>query len=111
MTKQSDELGFAAVRLSRNQKGNEATDTGRTENHIINISRRYFIKTGGVISGALILGFLVPVHKAAAQATAGGGPMTINPFIRIDTDDFITIIANHSEMGQGVYTSLPMLIA
>ena len=37
--------------------------------------------------------------------------MTINPFIRIDTDDFITIIANHSEMGQGVYTSLPMLIA
>ena len=111
MTKQSDKEGLAAVGLSRNQKGYEATDAGRTENRIINISRRNFIKTGGVISGALILGFFVPTHEAAVQATTGGGPMTINAFIRIGTDDFVTIIANHSEMGQGVYTSLPMLVA
>ena len=34
-----------------------------------------------------------------------------NAFIRIGTDDIITVIVNHSEMGQGAYTSLPMLIA
>ena len=35
----------------------------------------------------------------------------LNPFIHIGADDTVTIIANHSEMGQGVYTSLPMLVA
>jgi len=34
-----------------------------------------------------------------------------NAFIRIGTDDIVTIIVNKSEMGQGVYTSLPMLVA
>jgi len=34
-----------------------------------------------------------------------------NAFIRISTDDRVTIIVNKSEMGQGVYTSLPMLVA
>ncbi len=92
MTKQSDEQDLVAVELKRN------TDAGRTKNRIINISRRNFIKTGGVISGALILGFSVPMRKAAAQGIAGGGPMTINAFVRIGTDDFIAIIANHSEM-------------
>ena len=33
MTKQSDEHGLAAVRLSRNQKGHEATDAGKSEPH------------------------------------------------------------------------------
>ncbi len=35
----------------------------------------------------------------------------LNPFVRIDSDETVTIIVNHSEMGQGVYTSLPMLVA
>jgi len=34
-----------------------------------------------------------------------------NAFVRIGTDDRIIVIVNHSEMGQGVYTSLPMLLA
>ena len=34
-----------------------------------------------------------------------------NAFVRIGTDERITVIVNHSEMGQGVYTSLPMLLA
>jgi isoquinoline 1-oxidoreductase beta subunit len=79
---------------------------------IINVSRRDFLKTGAVIGGGLALGFFVPLPKAAAQTTTkAGAPMAINAFIRIGTDDFVTIIANHSEMGQGVYTSLPMLVA
>ena len=35
----------------------------------------------------------------------------LNPFVRIDEDGTITVIVNKSEMGQGVYTSLPMLVA
>jgi len=35
----------------------------------------------------------------------------LNPFVRIGTDDSVTVIVNHSEMGQGVYTALPMLVA
>jgi isoquinoline 1-oxidoreductase subunit beta len=34
-----------------------------------------------------------------------------NAFVRIGTDDTVTVIVNHSEMGQGPYTSLPMLVA
>ena len=34
-----------------------------------------------------------------------------NAFLRIGSDDIVTIIVNHSELGQGVYTALPMLVA
>ena len=34
-----------------------------------------------------------------------------NAFVRIGSDERVTVIVNHSEMGQGVYTSLPMLLA
>ncbi len=37
-------------------------------------------------------------------------PFVLNAFIGIGTDDVVTILVNKSEMGQGVYTSLPMLI-
>ncbi len=49
-----------------------------------------------------------PSREAEARPASS---FALNPFIRIGTDDVITIIVNHSEMGQGVYTSLPMLVA
>ena len=45
---------------------------------------------------------------AGAQSTAS---FALNPFIRIGTDGTVVIIVNKSEMGQGVYTALPMLVA
>lgn len=81
-------------------------------NEIINIkiSRRELLKTGTIVGGGLLLGFslLEPVGAAAKKSVKSFLP---NAFIRIGTDDIITIIVNKSEMGQGVYTSLPMLIA
>ena len=77
---------------------------------IINLSRREFCKTGALLGGGLVLGFYLPVSRdlaAAGQAT----PFIPNAFIRITSDELVTIIVNKSEMGQGVYTSLPMLIA
>lgn len=79
---------------------------------IINVSRRDFLKAGATIGGGLILGFSLPDHLAFGQASGhSGGSSMLNAFIRISSDETITIIVNHSEMGQGVYTSLPMLVA
>jgi isoquinoline 1-oxidoreductase beta subunit len=77
---------------------------------IMNISRRDFLKTGVLIGGGLVLGFSLdePSSEASTRASA---PATLNAFVRIGTDNAVTIIVNKSEMGQGVYTSLPMLLA
>ena len=77
-----------------------------------NLSRRKFIQTGAAVGGGLLLSFYLPAFgkfkNAGIPAPANFAP---NAFIRIGTDDIITVIVNHSEMGQGVYTSLPMIIA
>jgi isoquinoline 1-oxidoreductase beta subunit len=79
-------------------------------NRIVNISRRDFLKTGAMLGGGLILGFSLR-GSAIAKAGKAKASFSQNAFIRIDTDGMVTIIVNKSEMGQGVYTSLPMLIA
>jgi isoquinoline 1-oxidoreductase beta subunit len=78
-------------------------------NEIINISRRDFLKTGALVGGGLMLGFSLPLAEKMGEASEA--PFVPNAFIRIGTDDVVTVIVNHSEMGQGVYTSLPMLVA
>ena len=79
---------------------------------ILNLSRREFLRVGGLAGGGLILGFYFNPSGSGGQAgAASGGPFRPNAFIRISPDDTVTLIMNKSEMGQGVYTSLPMLIA
>ncbi|MBI5101926.1 MAG: xanthine dehydrogenase family protein molybdopterin-binding subunit [Nitrospirae bacterium] len=77
---------------------------------IVNISRRDFLKTGAMVGGGLILGFSIP-GAAPGTPVKPKAPFSPNAFIRIGTDNIVTVIVNKSEMGQGVYTSLPMLIA
>ncbi len=74
-------------------------------------TRRSFIKTtsAAAVSG-FVLGFYARPSGPQGRLLAAE-PFSPNAFIRISTDDVITIIVNKSEMGQGVYTSLPMLIA
>jgi isoquinoline 1-oxidoreductase beta subunit len=79
---------------------------------ILNVSRRSFLKTGALMGGGLMLGFSLSLRKPFGAASAQSASSFIpNAFIRIGTDDVVTIIVNKSEMGQGVYTSLPMIIA
>jgi len=76
-------------------------------------SRREFLKGSAALLGGLVIGFYLPGKGGRAYA-ADAPPKQVYPpnaFIRIATDDSITIVVNKSEMGQGVYTSLPMLIA
>jgi isoquinoline 1-oxidoreductase beta subunit len=77
------------------------------------ITRRGFLKVGAAVGGGLLVGFyLAPgARLSRADATPGGEAFVPNAFIRIAPDDTVTIIVNKSEMGQGVYTSLPMLVA
>jgi isoquinoline 1-oxidoreductase beta subunit len=46
-----------------------------------------------------------------AGTTQSSAPSILNPFVHIGADEAVTIMVNHSEMGQGTYTSLPMLVA
>ncbi len=86
-------------------EGNTASD----------ISRRDFIKGSTALVGGLVIGFYLPAKGGRAYA-AESQPKPKpnyppNAFIHIAPDDSITIVVNKSEMGQGVYTSLSMLIA
>jgi isoquinoline 1-oxidoreductase subunit beta len=63
-------------------------------------------------TGGLVIGFALPVRRRPYLAEAAAGETaTVTAFLRIGTDDVVTVMANHSEMGQGVWTTIPMLIA
>ncbi len=76
----------------------------------LDLSRRQFLKSSTAAAGGLVLGFYVPM-RLAGRAASPDAPFAPNAFIRIAEDGWVTIIVNKAEMGQGVYTSLPMLIA
>lgn len=78
---------------------------------IVNLSRRGFLKNGILVGGGLILGLYPPLRSAGGTSNPQGETFMPNAFIRIGTNDIVTIIVNKSEMGQGVYTALPMLLA
>ena len=75
------------------------------------LSRRGFLKAAGVVGGGLVLGFFVPGANKLARAADAKKPITPNAFLRIAPDNTITVAINRLEFGQGVSTSLPMLIA
>lgn len=75
-------------------------------------SRRDFLKTSAVATGGLVIAFHVPgAKRLAASGIAPAGPFAPNAFLRIGEDDSVIVLLAHSEMGQGIWTSLPMLIA
>jgi isoquinoline 1-oxidoreductase beta subunit len=81
-------------------------------NDILNCGRRDFLKTGALAGGGLVLGlYLPPFGRPAEAAQQSASTFTPNAFLRIGTDGSVTVIVNHSEMGQGIYTALPMLVA
>ena len=75
------------------------------------MERRQFLKFSVAASGGLLIGFYLPGVSALGSAQQSANTFTPNAFVRIGTDERVTVIVNHSEMGQGVYTSLPMLLA
>jgi len=79
---------------------------------ILNLSRRGFLRAGIAAGSGLILGVhLSRFGSSIALAEEKGRTFVPNAFIRIGSDDVVTVIVNHSEMGQGPYTTIPMLVA
>ena len=71
-------------------------------------SRRFFLKS--VAGGALVLGTYAG-FGSRAFATSAGEPFTANAFVRIASDDSVTVIIKHLDMGQGVTTGLTTIVA
>jgi isoquinoline 1-oxidoreductase subunit beta len=81
-------------------------------NSLDNTSRRSFLRGGAATGGALVLGFYLP-GLAGAMGEEGAAAAGFNPnaFVRIGKDNIVTVIVGRSEMGQGVLTSLPQIVA
>ena len=71
------------------------------------VSRRAFLKAGAAAGGGLLLSVALDCEEDHAAA----GTFAPNAFIRIDRDGAVTLVMPQVEMGQGTYTSMPMLIA
>jgi len=73
-------------------------------------SRREFLKAGAAVGGGLALGVVLPDALARSAGAAETSSMP-NAWVRIGSDNRITILSARSEMGQGVYTTMPTLVA
>src|SRR5262245_26904009 len=77
----------------------------------VDASRRDFLRltASAALGGGLLLGFGLPARGGAAGGPAE--PFAPNAFLRIDRAGNVTFVMPYVEMGQGTYTSIPMLIA
>jgi isoquinoline 1-oxidoreductase beta subunit len=71
------------------------------------LSRREFIAAGVAAGAGLVIGFYLP-HGSSSNGKNAFSP---NAYLRITPDNKITVLVPRSEMGQGVRTSLPMILA
>lgn len=79
------------------------------DHHVISLgtSRRGFLKASG--GAALVVGFALP--PANGRALAAAGTFVPNAYLRITPDNKVRVVSGSVEMGQGVLTAIPMLLA
>ena len=73
------------------------------------LSRRTFLKTATAAGGGLMLGAYLPIHPSTSLR--GAGTFEPNVWIKVSADESVRIMLTMLEMGQGVMTSMPMLVA
>ena len=77
---------------------------------ILNVSRREFLALAGLTGGGLVLGLSL-VRRASPLAAVADQGFVPNVFLAIDPDGLVSIVCHRSEMGQGVRTAMPMIVA
>src|SRR5713226_8724417 len=103
--------------VSAHPRGDQARSADADQRHegrltMDRVSRREFLIAGAAAGGGLLLGWRVDGGPQVAAAAAVTPPtFAPNAFIRIGTDGRVTMIMGQVEMGQGMYTSMPMLLA
>jgi isoquinoline 1-oxidoreductase beta subunit len=78
------------------------------------LQRRDFLKSAAAATGGLVIAVYLPACSKPENVAKSTGPVkqvSANAWLRIGTDGSITVLCDRSEMGQGVYTALPTLIA
>src|SRR6266496_4731746 len=84
------------------------------------VSRRFFLSASIAAGGVLLIGYSLSPAAAAVSDVAFGSPqdkpssnneIPLNAWIRITPSDEVTLISSQSEMGQGVMTTLPAILA
>ncbi len=80
----------------------------RLEQQLSHVSRRQFLRATSAVGGGLLIGFHVP-GSLAQDAPAGKNPF--EGYLRIGTDNRVTVLCAHMEGGQGIYTGIATLVA
>src|SRR4051812_32064465 len=78
------------------------------------LSRRFVIFSGVAAAGGLAIGYALSPFSTFDRAKgliAKQGETALAAWVRIGADNSVTVIVPHSEMGQGVHTSMPMMLA
>jgi len=98
------------------QASSDQTSGGATLGRVENVSRRGLFKGATALGGLVLAASMLPRGAMAAYATGAGAMphgVVTDPrvFVSIAPDGIVTIVAHRSEMGTGVRTSLPMIVA
>ncbi len=86
----------------------------RNPEDLVKPSRRRFLATSAALAGGLVIACFMPVGLRRAFAQEGAPapkPVDPNAFVRIGRDNSVTVLLKHAEMGQGIWTSIPMVVA
>jgi isoquinoline 1-oxidoreductase beta subunit len=75
------------------------------------LTRRSFFQVTALSGGGLLIGTYIEPTLSAQQRPPAAGPLDPNAFIRISSDGTVTLVSRNPEIGQGIKTMLPMLIA
>lgn len=75
------------------------------------LSRRGFLISGGVLGGAMLLGYIFTPQRLTLHPPANNKQTWLTTWVSVNTDNTITVLVPQAEMGQGILTSLPMMLA
>jgi len=77
----------------------------------LSLDRRAFLKTGAVAGTGLLIGFHLPAFASSAEEQEKKNANPLNAWVHITPDNRVSLILGKSEMGQGIMTALPMILA